>query len=192
MTNQKPSQETIDDFVGNAHGNLMRVEELIFDYPDIVDAKASFNETALQAAAQMGREDIAKYLLAHGAAMDIFAASMLGDDKWVREFLERDRNQANAPGGHGFPPLYYAAVKNRIEIAELLLENGADVNMGEGGNTALHAAALNGRAEFALWLLNHGVNVNAHDYEGKTPLAVAEKAGQKELVELLRKHGGEL
>jgi ankyrin repeat protein len=189
---QKPSQETIDEFVGNAHGNLVRVEELISDYPDIVDAKASFDETALQAAAQMGREDIANFLLSHGAVMDIFGASMLGDVKRVREFLERDRNRANAPGGHGFPPLYYAAVKNRIEIAEVLLRNGANVNMGEGSNTALHAAALNGQAEFALWLLNHGAHVNALDYEGKTPLAIAEKAGQSKLVELLRKNGGEI
>lgn len=192
MVNQKPSQEIIDEFVGNAHGNLQRVQELVSQYPDIVDAVASFNETALQAAAQMGREDIASFLLSHGARMDIFAAAMLGLTGRVRDFVKEDPTLANAPGGHGFPPLYYAAVKDRVEIAELLVRSGANVNMGEGGSTPLHAAALNGQTEMAAWLLEHGANVNASDHEGKTPLAVATKAGHEQVADVFRRHGGKV
>ncbi len=190
MTNSALSQEIIDEFVGNAHGNLARVRELVEQYPHIVDAQASFQETALQAAAQMAREDIAKFLLAHGATLDIFGAAMLGAADRVREFLETDPALANAPGGHGFAPIFYAAVKSRLDIAELLFTNGADINMGEGNNTALHGAAMFGHTPFVEWLIRHGANVNALDYEGKTPLAVSLKLGHTATAEVLRKHGG--
>jgi len=53
----------------------------------------------------------------------------------------------------------------------------------------LHYAAENGREEVAEFLLAHGADVNARKLFGDTPLDVAAKKEQKDMVRLLRKHG---
>ena len=57
----------------------------------------------------------------------------------------------------GYTPLHHAAEYNILEIAELLIENGADVNAkDEDGDTPLHVAARNDNVELAELLKKHG------------------------------------
>jgi hypothetical protein len=60
-------------------------------------------ETALGGAAHTGSRDIALYLLAQGARMDIFAAAMLGRLEIVQAIIEAFPPLAEAPGPHGIP-----------------------------------------------------------------------------------------
>jgi hypothetical protein len=55
MSASYPSQELIDQFVGNAHGNFQVVKELLENNPSLVNASASWTETAIEAAAQTGQ-----------------------------------------------------------------------------------------------------------------------------------------
>ncbi len=190
MTSLELTQAIIDDFVGNAHGNYARVKELLDQYPSLVNANASWNETALAAAAQTGQKQIAELLLAAGAPMDICAAAVLGLADLVREFLRADPEAAHATGAHGIPVLYHAANRGNKDVAELLLAHGSDVNAGEGGNPAIHGALLFRQPQMAAWLLAHGAHVNAKNYEGKTPLAVALHNGDSGMADLLKRHGG--
>ncbi len=73
-----PSQELINELVGNAHGNLARVQEILADHPELVNASSQWGETPIQAAAQMGDKAMAGYLLDLGAPLDICTAAMLG------------------------------------------------------------------------------------------------------------------
>jgi ankyrin repeat protein len=185
-----PSQETIEQFVGNAHGNFAIVKDLLEKYPAIINASASWTETAIQAAAQTGRVEIVNYLLEHGAEYDICTAAMLGSMDCLNDFLLEDPNLVNARGAHGIPLLYFPIIHARMEVAEYLLSQGADPNAASpGGITPLHGAVMFNQPEMALWLLKHGVNPNPK-YDGKTPLALALENEQKELVEILRSHGG--
>ncbi|OGN88969.1 MAG: hypothetical protein A2Y88_15335 [Chloroflexi bacterium RBG_13_48_10] len=185
-----PSQEIIDQFVGNAHGNLAVVKELLERYPSMVNANASWTETAIEAAAQTGAEEIVNYLLGHGAEYDICTAAMLGNLDCLEEFLKEDSNLVNARGAHGFPILYFPTIHARTEVAEYLLQQGADPNASApGGLTALHGAVMFNQTQMAQWLLDHGANPNPQ-YEGKTPLAMAQGKKQPELVEVLRSSGG--
>ena len=63
--------ELVQQFVGNAHGDLDRVRELLEEEPGLLHAAWDWGggdwETALGAAAHMGRKDIALYLLEQGA-----------------------------------------------------------------------------------------------------------------------------
>ncbi len=188
---QQPAQSTIDEFVGVAHGDFDRVTALLAEYPALVHARATWDETALGAAAQVGRADIAQYLLAAGAPLDICTAAMLGQSERVAAMLDAEPAQAGATGAHGIPVLYYPVIRGHEDIAALLLARGADVNAGAGGTTALHGAALFGQPEMARWLLARGAHVNARDYEGKTPLRVAVERDQAEVAAILREHGGE-
>src|SRR4030066_1642944 len=102
-----PPQEIIDQFVGNAHGNLAVVKELLERYPSLINANASWTETAIEAAAQTGQVDIVNYLLDRGAEYDICTASMLGNLDCVKDYLLEDPSLVKAHGAHGLPLLYY-------------------------------------------------------------------------------------
>jgi ankyrin repeat protein len=185
-----PSQETIDQFVSNAHGNLAIVKKLLEKYPSMINASASWTETAVQAAAQTGQVEIVNYLVDHGADYDICTAAMLGNLDCLDDFLKEDPNLVRARGAHGIPILYFPIIHAHTEVAEYLLRYGADPNAASpGGITPLHAAIIFNQPKMALWLLDHGVIPNPK-YDGKTPLVIALEKKQTELVEILRSHGG--
>ena len=104
--------ELAQAFVGNAHGDLDRVMDLLARQPNLVNAAWDWGggdwETALGAAAHMGRADIARYLLDRGARMDIFAAAMLGETAIVRALLAAFPTMRRHPGPHGIPLLDHA------------------------------------------------------------------------------------
>jgi ankyrin repeat protein len=187
---QAPDQPLVDEFVGNAHGNFERVRELLSQYPGVLNASASWRETAIEAAAQMGREDIARYLLEAGAPLDICTAALLGQRDTVRAMLAADPAQAQATGAHGIAVLYFPSIKGDAETAALLLAHGAGVNAGApGATTPLHGAALFNQPAMAEWLLDHGAQADAADYEGKTPLAIAREREFTEVADVLERHG---
>ena len=106
------TSELVREFVGNAHGDLDRVRALLEQEPALVNAAADWGggdwETGLGAAAHVGRRDIAEYLLARGARMDLFAAAMLGKLSIVRAILEDDPDARQRPGPHGIPLIVHA------------------------------------------------------------------------------------
>jgi ankyrin repeat protein len=189
VTNPDLPQSIIDDFVGNAHGNFARVKELLEQYPQLLNANASWNEHAIEAASQVGSVEIANYLLAAGAPTGICTEAMLSHLDNVKAYLDSDPAQANAKGAHGISVLYHAVIRASKEIAELLLARGADVNAGAGGSPPVHGAVMFNQPEMVEWLLARGADVNIQNYEGLTPLAAANKQGRAEIAELLRRRG---
>ncbi len=186
----EPTQQVIDEFVGEAHGDFPRVKELLEQYPTLVDAEATWGETPLGAAAQIGQREIAEFLLSRGALLDICTAAMLGMTDRVAGMLQADPKLAYATGAHDIPVMYFPALYGHIAIAELLLAHGADINAGAGKETALHGAASFGQAAMAEWLLEHGAQVNLLDFDGKTPLRLAVESDHKDVGYLLWQHGG--
>lgn len=71
-----------------------------------------------------------------------------------------------------------AAGRGDVDIAEILIAHGADVNAKDrGGNTALHAAAWDGRDEVVKLLLSKGAEADAKRSDGLTPLINAAGPG---------------
>jgi ankyrin repeat protein len=185
-----PTQEMIDQFVGNAHGNFTLVKEMLAKYPSLVTAEASWTETAVQAAAQTGQVEIVNYLIDHGAEYDICTAAMLGNLDCMDDFIKMDPKLINARGTHGLPLLYFPVIHAKTEVAEYLYQHGADPNAASpGGITPLHGAVMFNQPKMAEWLLEHGAGPNPR-YDGKTPLAMALEKQQTELIEVLRSHRG--
>jgi len=59
----------------------------------------------------------------------------------------------------------------KLQIAEKLLQYGADPNIGDQfENTPLHRAASKGHVKLVKLLLQYGVNLNHRNSEGNTPL----------------------
>ena len=70
--------------------------------------------------------------------------------------------------------LNYAAQNNRVDMLELLLAAGLDVDGPNGDETPLSAAAGEGAIEAAQWLLDRGANLNKKPTRrGRTPLHTA-------------------
>ena len=183
-------QTLIDELVREAHGNLERVKEILSQHPDLVNASARWGEAPIEAAAQMGQREIARYLLDQGAYLDICTAAMLGMIGAVRAALKADPNLAQARGAHGIPLLYYPVLHGELEMAELVLSYGADPNAGEGVLTPLHGAALFGKLDMTRWLLENGAFPGIKDSRGLTPLDIAEQRGYQQIAAELRRYGG--
>src|ERR1700752_765611 len=108
----------VEDLVGNAHGNLERVKELLDADPTLLNSRAPWNESPIEAATPMGNRPIidfpiyrrAPLPLSRGAPVHIFPAAALGDLDHVRRELVDDPSRATARGVHDLPSLYFAAL----------------------------------------------------------------------------------
>lgn len=104
--------DQVQAFVGSAHGDLARVTDLLAHEPQLINVAWDWGggdwETALGAAAHMGRADIARYLLAQGARLDVFAAAMLGQVEIVAAIVSAYPGARAARGPHGIPLLDHA------------------------------------------------------------------------------------
>ena len=102
----------VQEFVSVAHGDLNRVTELLAQEPALIQAAWDWGggdwETALEAAAHMGRADIARFLMGRGAGIDLFAAAMLGDLAVVQAALTAYPDSLHIPGPHGIPLIAHA------------------------------------------------------------------------------------
>src|SRR4029077_5007644 len=91
------------------------------------------------------REDVAAYLLAHGARLNLWSAIALEREDDVRGFIARDPSLPGARmsrNEHHRRPLHHAAAKSRPRMVRLLLDLGADPNASDAiGATALTAAS---------------------------------------------------
>ena len=67
-----------------------------------------------------------------------------------------------------------AALKDSLEVAQLLLDNGAMVEMTDRtGRTALHLAAKSDSIRVAKTLVEFGASTNSTDKGGRFPLHLA-------------------
>lgn len=92
-----------------------------------------------------------------------------------------------------FSPIVLASALGHAEITEVLLQNGANVNIKvSSGFTPLHYAAMEGNTETARVLIRQGAYVDTENDAGDSPLLVAVKAKQSTMVDLLTRNGAEL
>ena len=92
----------------------------------------------------------------------------------------------------GHTALHYAAYnkKDSIEIIDILLNSGADINDNNGTwGTPLHFAAERGTKEIVLYLLKKGAKVNIENSKGESPIHLASQYGNAEILEILLRSG---
>ena len=78
------------------------------------------------------------------------------------------------------------ALGNSVDVAQLLIEAGANVNAtAAGGYTPLHLAASNGNRDVVVLLLKSGADPKACCDRDKTPADYAREHGHAEVVALL-------
>ena len=129
-TSAQLDPQEVEAFVAKAHGDLEYVRDALVREPALVNAAWDWGggdwETALGAAAHMGRRQIALLLLEHGARLDLFAAAMLGFFDIVSAVLADFPDMHDARGPHGIPLVEHARAGGEDARAVLeLLETTA-------------------------------------------------------------------
>ncbi len=87
---------------------------------------------------------------------------------------------------YNYTSLHLAAGKGYVEIARMLIDAGADVNVqNEWEQTPLHRAAIFGKVEIARMLIDAGADLDVQNEYGWTPLHMAASNGRVEVVRML-------
>ena len=172
------TQAVVDELVGNAHGNLERVEELLEAHPELLNAKATWNETPIEAATQMGNRAIIEFLIARGAPVDFFTGLVLG------RVDEVTPDRANSRGIHDLPALYFAAIGGSIQVAQALLEAGADVNARSQAAAPIHGAVMGRSPDMVKLLLDNGADPSLQDYAGRDARTLALEMKREDVAEV--------
>ncbi|HEX2722535.1 MAG TPA: ankyrin repeat domain-containing protein [Gemmatimonadaceae bacterium] len=145
-------------------GKLDEAEALLRGNPEWIHGdEAGWGDGILAGPARDGRHDVIAMLMRVGARVPPVS-------KWA--------------------PYYYF---KHEATAAFLLENGMDPNhMNWHRFTLLHHMAAKGELGKAKLLLQHGASIDAVDEEYRsTPLGVAARSGQAEIVKLLLESGGD-
>jgi ankyrin repeat protein len=163
-----------------------------------VDARDHLGRTALDLAATMGRTEVFNYLLEHGAdpaatddqGSSVLASAAFGAELSVVQTLLARSVDVNGTGD-ATCPLEFAAIRNRVDIARVLLDAGALVPAGSANCAPLHSAVLFGRMEVLELLIERGAAVDTPNGDGDTPLHMAAHKKRADFVRWLLAHGAD-
>jgi ankyrin repeat protein len=143
-------------------GNAGTVDVLLAARTIKVDARSSYGDTALMAAAINGHLAIIKKLRARGAEI----------------------NRA------GWTPLIYAATGGHDDVVVYLLAEGADINAtSPNGTTAVMMAVRENRATTLELLLAKGANPNLRNQDGASAMDWAKRNEDRVMIEQLKRAG---
>jgi ankyrin repeat protein len=136
---------------------------------------------------------MAVLLSAAGTDTRLADAAMHGDKATVRSLLKQ-KVDVNVPQGDGATALHWAAFQDDDEMAQLLLDAGANVKAAtrEGAITPLFMACTNGSAAMIERLLKAGADANSTKSNGTTALMIAAASGSAAAVQALLDRGADL
>ena len=105
--------------------------------------------------------------------------------------IENCKLPINEKDIYGQNPIYYAARDGHLNLCELLVKKGSDVNLEDKyGQTCIFYAIREGHYDIVEFLIKHGANVNKSDKKKQTPVSYAMKNNKDKIVELLVNNGG--
>ncbi len=120
----------LDIFAAASLGFRDRVHALLKSDPDLVRAQLPFGATPLHTAAEDRQAEMVAYLVEQGAPLDLVSAAELGWTGAVQGLLDAEPEGINhKSGSFGYTALHSATSKGHRDLARLLLNRGAEVNV---------------------------------------------------------------
>lgn len=180
-------------------GDIPAVDLLIDHGADLNFVGRGF-PTPLKLAATLGNIKLVQLLLWRGAEVDARLAPgsfMISvPEEFHRELVGSLNLKASDPNplsALSWTPLMAAAAMGRNKVVRMLLQNGANANMGDGeGRTALMLAVKRGHLAVVKTLVEKGADVNPTDRQGITALKQASDSGNLEIIGLLLEKGADI
>jgi len=125
-------------------------------------------------------------------AVPLYYAALCGFCDITEHLIHAHPEDVNARGGNHVTPLHAAIDKGHLDIALLLLRNGANAgSRGIEGQTPLHIASDRGYIDIVKSLIDKGADPNAENDAQETPLFLASKSGQEEVTNMLLAGGAD-
>ncbi len=151
-------------------GSIETAELLLSNGADI-NAVSDFGWTPLCTAA-LSNAEITQYLISKGAAVNPHEPTDMKECPCRVEYQT---------------PLHCAVRSDSISTVQVLVQNGATVNIVDAeGLTPLHLAVRNGNLEIVKYLLDHDAVLNVTEgHYGANEMHVAAATGQKDIAALL-------
>jgi ankyrin repeat protein len=179
-----------------ANDGHIEVVRLLLDRGAVVDPPKPKDGTPFYWAKRGKHKAVVELLRSRGAkcppSENLYEAIKNWDTEAVKRFIAQGVpvNEPDAWDSADLP-LHHAAQLGFVDIAEILLDNGADINaaVGQQKFTPLHKAVFYENMEMVRFLLRRRAKVNPRDHTGQTPLDWAPKVSKPELREFLKKHG---
>jgi ankyrin repeat protein len=199
--------QTGDDLITAVmHQDLDKVKSLAEAGVDLNYQDKSYGSTALIVACQYNMVDIGTYLIDKGADVNIPAnsghtplmAACTRSEELVSLLLEKgaDPSLALPDGTTAFTTAVVGVLNGSLstKITDVLLARGADVDESAAsgdiaGYTCLMMAARNASPDLVKYLVEKGADLNAKASDGNTPLSLATRKDDQEMVTLLKKLG---
>lgn len=185
-----------------AYQRMETAQELLQHHRGQLDARCRDGGTALHKAADLGDEDMVRFLLSAGA---LFA--LQNDAQMTPLHLAANRGYTNIVQllvlagtnvnikGHTtkYTPLCLASTCGHGEVVRYLLSQGGLVNnKGADSWTPLFRASRGGHVESVRLLLEGGANILHVDYYKNTCLHVAARSGNLDVVKALLGHDSDI
>ena len=125
------------------------------------------------------------------AGKKVFEQTRNGNWRYIENKLNDGVDPSSISRQFGVSLLAYAAIHNRREVAERILNAGVDINfLNEGQMTALHYAVYFGRFEVAQRLIERGADVTIKNSQGQTPADLTLRTVTDEMVGQSRELAG--
>jgi len=175
------------EVVGGTHGALYNLYE---HWPPMHDLVARFlRGDSVEFPKEVEMEPVEFPELSTDAQNKLWNASKSGDSKAVLEAIDAgaDVNALDTRRSRtGRRPLNWAAFYGHIEIIEILLAAGANIDgTNLSGFTPIHHATENNEPESAAVLLKAGADTSIRNKKGKSPLDTATEGGFDSIVAML-------
>jgi ankyrin repeat protein len=180
---------------GVKKGNLDAVRANLAADPALLDATNEAGQCAFLLAKYYRQPTIAEYLLSLNPKLDVFTLCVAGNASAALAEIEKDPALLEAHSTDGWTPLHLAAFFGWVDLANLLIDKGAQVDSRSTNsmqNTPLHAAVAGGGTPLVDLLLKRGANPNATQEGGWTALHAAAQSGNRAMAETLLANGADL
>ena len=129
---------------------------------------------------------------ADAANSPVADAAMKADHAGIRSLLDQ-KADVNAPQADGATAIQWAAYRDDLEMADLLIRAGANVKLANReGATPLYLASIHGNPLMIDKLLAAGADPNERGPEGETPLMLASRAGNLDAIKVLLDHKADI
>lgn len=174
-----------------------KTEELILEINknrELLDFVDSKGVSLLMLSYYFSNQELREFILQHRKPKDIFEAVTCGYKELVIQYLDKQPSLINAHSADGFTPLGLAAYFGRVEIAQFLLEAGADPNIAAANAlqvAPLHSSVAANNYEITKLLLDHGADPNAKQQRNITALHGSAHLGNAKITSLLLEYGAD-
>jgi len=132
------------------------------------------------------------YILLIAFFVQVLHSQALAEEPQFSPLSQRSQRQISDAELHAISDLHIAVEEGNLKAVSKCLEAGTDIDcvLGKLSYRVLHKAARDGTTKMVSFLIKRGADVNARAEYGWTPLDLAIKKDQPEIIKLIRENGG--